>query len=144
MKCSFYTTNLCLTSSKENTLGVRKYGKIYGSWVNPYTLMMVCSSNRNRSLILLCGTNCKSSYICGNTLRNLFWKNILKTSSINKFIYLEKLVVIYVVSTISRNYIFSSLKNRNILIEYDWNKKFILLCEFTSWEWILSARNSLI
>ena len=55
--------------------------------------------------------------------------------------YWKKSLLIFVVSTISRSYRFS-LKNKNIMIKYNWNIKCLVLWKFTSWEWMISARNS--
>ena len=86
--------------------------------------------------------NCRNSFMIGNTLGNLCWKKTLYTLAIRKFIYLKKFLLISLVKNISGNYKLSSLKNKNILIKFDWNMKYFVLWKFTSCEWILSSRNS--
>ena len=142
MKFSFSTMSFCLISSSAKILGVINTVRIYGSFVIPYTLMIVPYSNKNQSPILFSGENCRNYFIIGNTLGNLCWKNTLYTSDIKKFIYLKNLLLISSVKTISGNSKFSSLKNKNILTRCDWNMKCLVLWNSTSHEWIFSPRNS--
>ena len=55
--------------------------------------------------------------------------------------YLKKSLLISAISTIPESCKFSSLKNRNIVIRYDLNLKCLVVWKFTSWEWMVSARN---
>ena len=114
-KCSSSTMSFGRINSKQNILGVRKAGRMYGECTKLYCLMVVPNSERNQSRIFLPFDNCSICLILGNTLGSLSWKKTSYIQAINWFMNLLWLVAISVVTANSGSYMSSSLWAMNIL-----------------------------